>query len=143
MNVRTLLSEKNRTIWSIRPEKSVYEALEIMRRNEVGALIVMREDLVVGIISERDYARKVILEGKSSRETQVSEVMSRKVVYVEPGTSVDDCMALMTYKRHRHLPVIDNTKLIGVVSMGDIVKSIITEKENEIEHLVSYISGTY
>ena len=139
--VKQLLEEKGREVWSIGPEASVYEAIRLMAEKEIGSLLVMREGAVVGIVSERDYARKVDLEGRSSKETPVSEVMTARVAYARPDQSVDECMAMMTEKRVRHLPVMDGNELLGVVSIGDLVKSIIAEQQDTIKQLEQYISG--
>ncbi len=138
---RELLDNKGHDIWSISPERSVYEAIEMMAAREVGALMVMEGDRVVGVISERDYARKVIIKGRSSRKTRVSDVMTSRVVYAQPGQTVGECMALMTDKRVRHLPVMDQGRLLGVISIGDLVKAIIAEQQFTIEQLERYISG--
>ena len=124
------------------PEATVYNALELMAEKNVGAVLVMHANRLVGILSERDYARKVILHGKSSKDTPVREIMTERVVYVRPEQSAEDCMALMTDKRVRHLPVLQDDELIGVISIGDVVKSIISEQEFIIEQLERYISGT-
>jgi len=137
-----LLEEKGTHIWSIGPEASVYEAIELMAEKVVGALLVMEGSNVVGVISERDYARKVILKGRSSKETRISEIMTTRVIYVRPDHTLEECMALMTEKRIRHLPVLDAGNLIGVLSIGDLVKAIIAEQKFIIDQLTHYISGT-
>jgi CBS domain-containing protein len=139
--VKKLLKEKGYDIWSISPDAKVFEALQLMARKDVGALLVIEKGDLVGILSERDYARKVALEGKSSKETTVRETMTSKVIGVHPDNTVEDCMALMTEKHVRHLPVIDQDKLIGVISIGDVVKSIITDQGIIIEQLVNCITG--
>jgi len=144
--VRDLLKNKTKEVWSILPGSTVFEALKIMGEKEIGALMVMDEkDKVVGIITERDYARKVILQGKTSRETLVSEIMtpSDKMYTVAPDTSVEDCMVLITGKRIRHVPVFDGDNYVGLISIGDVVKSTISEKDTLIEHLSNYIGGKY
>lgn len=139
--VKQILQSKTRGIGilSISPDATVYDALKLMAEKEVGALLVMEADKVVGIISERDYARKVILHGKSSKEIHVSDIMTSKIIYVNTAQTVDECMALMTDKRVRHLPVYEDNRLVGVVSIGDLVKEAISEREYIIKQLESYI----
>ncbi len=139
--VRQLLQSKGREVWSIAPEAMVYDALKVMAEKSVGALVVLDAGQVVGIISERDYARKVSLQGKSDRTTPVKEIMTPKVVYVRPEQTIEECMALMTDKRIRHLPVMENDRLIGVISIGDVVKALISEQEFIIAQLENYITG--
>jgi CBS domain-containing protein len=139
--VRGLLQTKGQAVWSIGPDATVYQALELLAEKNVGALLVRDAGELVGIISERDYARRVELQGKSSRDTRVEEIMTRRVVYVRPEQSVEECMALMTEKRVRHLPVIEGDQLIGVVSIGDVVKAIIAAQEFMIQQLENYITG--
>lgn len=139
--VKQILNHKGTDVYSITSSAMIYEALEIMAEKKVGALLVIDDEKVVGIISERDYARKVALAGKSSRETPVHSIMTSKLIVVHPGENVDTCMAIMTNKRIRHLPVMDGEKLMGLVSIGDVVKSIITEQGLLIEHLTHYITG--
>lgn len=141
VTVRQCLQSKGGDIWSIRPEISVYEALEMMAERDIGALLVLEGEKLVGIFSERDYARKVILQGKSSRDTWVSEIMTSRVVFVRPEQTIEECMALMTEKHIRHLPVLDGERLVGVISIGDVVKAIITEQQFVIEQLEHYITG--
>ena len=144
--VRDLLKSKTKEVWSISPKSTVFEALKIMGEKEIGALMVMdKKDKVVGIITERDYARKVILKGKNSRETLVSEIMtpSGKMYTVTPDTLVEDCMVLITGKRIRHVPVFDGGQYVGLISIGDVVKSTISQKDMLIEHLSNYIGGKY
>ncbi len=137
--VRDLLRGRELQLYAISPQDTVYDALQEMARRNVGALPVMAGDDLVGIFSERDYARKVILHGRSSKEMSVSEIMSTRVAYVRPNQTIDDCMALMTQLRIRHLPVIDQEKVTGMVSMRDVVEDIISEKDFIIEQLVNYI----
>ncbi len=139
--VRQLLRTKPAEIWTIGPKATVYEALELMAGKDVGALLVLDRGRLEGIFSERDYARKVVLHGKSSRETTVGELMTQAVHYVTPQQTVEECLALMTEKRIRHLPVLDNGKLVGLVSIGDAVKCIIDEQQLTIRHLEDYITG--
>ena len=124
------------------PNSTVYDALKLMADKNVGAVLVMDAGRLVGILSERDYARKVILHGKSSKDTPIREIMTQRVVYVRPEQTAEECMALMTDKRVRHLPVLEDDQVVGVISIGDVVKSIISEQEFIIEQLERYISGT-
>jgi len=140
--VRELLRIKGQEIWSVSPDTPVYDALELMAEKNVGALLVLDGDKLAGILSERDYARKVILKGKASKNTPAREIMSENVVCVTPEQSVAECMALMTDKHFRHLPVIEDGKLVGVISIGDVVKAIISEQKFVIEQLEHYIAGT-
>jgi CBS domain-containing protein len=140
--VRQVLDRKGRAVHSIGPEASVFEALQKMADENVGALVVIEAGEVGGLLSERDYARKVILHGKSSKQMQVREIMSRRVVCVSLQQRMDSCMALMTENRVRHLPVLDNERLAGIVSIGDVVKAIIEDQQFTIEQLEHYIRGT-
>ncbi len=139
--VSAMLRSKGNNVYSVLPDATVFEALKIMADNGVGALIVLEGEKIVGVLSERDYARKVILLGKSSREAKVKEIMSDKVLFVQPHRTAEECMAIMINKRIRHLPVLDNEKLVGVISIGDVVKAVIDEKAFVIEQLEEYISG--
>lgn len=139
--VKTILLNKGYNVWSISPDAKIFEALELMAEKQIGALLVMEGDKVAGIITERDYARKVILTGKSSKETPVREIMTSKLICVTQDENVEDCMTIMTNKRIRHLPVMNENKLIGLISIGDIVKSIISEQGLLINHLTNYITG--
>jgi CBS domain-containing protein len=137
--VKEILEAKSHKLLSISPQASVLDALKLMADKDVGALVVLDGEGLAGIFSERDYARKVILHGKSSKATPVSEIMTHKVVCVRPDQSVEECMALMTDKRIRHLPVLDDRKVIGVISIGDVVKELISEQRFVIEQLEHYI----
>jgi len=140
--VKEILRAKGPEVWSITPDATVYDALKLMADRNVGAVLVMDANHLVGILSERDYARKVILHGKSSKDTLIQEIMTERVVYVRPEQTTEECMALMTDKRVRHLPVLEDDLVIGIVSIGDVVKSIISEQGFLIEQLEHYISGT-
>lgn len=137
--IADLLERKGRGVYSITPDSTVYEAIAEMAQKEVGALLVMEGEKLSGIISERDYARKIILEGKSSRETKVRDIMTSRVVSVRPERTVDECMAVMSESRIRHLPVVRDDHVVGVVSIGDLVKAIIADQQFEIEQLHHYI----
>lgn len=137
--LKQLLEAKGREVYSITPDARVFDALKLMADKSVGALIVMEGGRIAGVISERDYARKVILHGKSSHDLQVRDIMTAKVVTVHPGQTVEECMAMMTEKRIRHLPVTEGERLIGVLSIGDLVKEVIAEQRQTIEQLESYI----
>jgi CBS domain-containing protein len=141
--VRDLLAVKGNDVWSVTPETKVFDALRLMAEKRVGAVLVLEKDDLVGLFSERDYARKVILLGKSSKETPVKEIMSSKIVSVRPDQTTDECMSLMTDNRIRHLPVMKDGKLHGIITIGDVVKAVIAEKEDVIEQLEHYITGTF
>ena len=137
--VKHVLEEKGYDIWAIAPDVSVFAAIELMSEKKVGALLVLDAERLVGIISERDYTRNVILKGRSSKETLVKAIMTSPAICTDADLSIDGCMALMTEKGIRHLPVLENGKLIGVVSLGDLVRTIISEQESQIRGLESYI----
>ena len=138
-SLNQLLAAKGGQVYSIRPDATVLDALKLMAQKDVGALLVMEDTRVIGILSERDYARKVILQGKSSQDVPVREIMTADVVKVDPSKTVEECMGLMTQRRVRHLPVCEGDKLVGLVSIGDLVKEVIAEQEQTIKQLESYI----
>ena len=141
ITIKQFLGPEPKAVCTISPQDTAYKALEIMAEKDIGAVVVVKDEKVVGIFSERDYARKVILKEKSSKNTAVKELMTDKVCYVRPEQTMDECMALMTEKHMRHLPVIDGGKLIGIVSIGDVVKQIVKYKEFTIQQLENYITG--
>ena len=141
ITVRQLMRAKGPDVWHIAPDACVYDALKLMAEKGVGALVVLDGKELVGIISERDYARKVILKDKSSMDTPVSEIMTQEVISLNPEQSIQDCMTLMTDKRIRHLPVLEDDQLVGIVSIGDVVKAVISQQEFMIEQLERYIEG--
>lgn len=140
-SVRQVLNTKGFAVETITPESSVYDALQKMSNRELGALVVLKEGELCGLFSERDYARKVVLQGRASKDTQVQEIMTRRVITVQPQQTVEACMVLMTDKRIRHLPVVEEGRVIGIVSIGDIVKAVIEAQRLTIEELESYITG--
>jgi CBS domain-containing protein len=139
--VNQLLQRKGYEIETIDSSASVFEALKLMAEKEIGSLIVMQDEKIVGLFSERDYARNIILKGRTSKETQVNMIMSSQVIAVKPEQTTEECMAIMTEKRVRHLPVMKEEKIVGIISIGDLVKAIIEEQQFVIEQLVSYISS--
>jgi len=141
--IRAILNQKSREVFSISPDATVFKAVELMDAKNVGALLVMEQEQVVGIISERDYTRKVVLRGKRSRETKVAEIMSTNVTVTHPREPVEKCLRLMTDKHIRHLPVLDDERVVGVISIGDLVKHVISCQSAAIAHLESYIHGGY
>jgi len=141
VTVSQILQTKGDQVWTIEPQASVFDALKLMADKGIGALVVVEKEKVAGIFSERDYARKVILEGRSSKETPVRQIMTEHVITVEPATTLEVCMGLMTDRRIRHLPVMEDDHLVGVISIGDVVKAIISEQTYLIEHLSNYIVG--
>jgi CBS domain-containing protein len=141
--VRLLLDKKGRAVWSITPQETVYRAVQMMSERQVGALIVLSGGQLAGIVSERDYARKVILKGRNSQFTSVGDIMTTPVLYVTPEQTLEDCMRLMTTRRIRHLPVVERDAVVGVLSIGDVVNWIVSTQQQTIKHLHNYISGTY
>ena len=141
VTVRQLIERKGRDVWSIEPDASVFDAIKLMADKGIGALLVSNGGALVGILSERDYARKVILKGRSSKDTPVRDIMTSDVLVVSPERTMEECMALMTEKRIRHLPVIEDGKLVGVFSIGDVIKTMVSEQEFIIEQLENYIRG--
>lgn len=139
--VKQMIDEKSQELLFVSPDETVFVALKLMEKFDIGALVVLEKDKLVGIFSERDYARKVILLGKSSKDTFVSEIMTNKVMYVKPENTVEECMALMTKKRVRHLPVVESDRTVGVISIGDIVKEMMSEQKFIIDQLEQYIRG--
>ncbi len=139
--IAEILASKGRDVWSVQPTDTVLKALQVMAAHEVGAVLVMDGDRLVGIFTERDYARKVVLIGRSSRDSAITEVMTHEVVCVKPERSINECMALMTERRLRHLPVVDHKRVVGMVSIGDLVKATIDEQEFTINQLQLYVTG--
>jgi len=141
--VGSILRRKGNNVWSVSPEDSVLQAIALMADKSVGALVVLSGDDVVGMISERDYARKVVLKGRSSKDTLVKDIMTAPVVSVTPQQTIDECMRIVSAKSIRHLPVIDKTKVVGIVSVGDLVKQLVSIQGETIQYLHEYISGTH
>jgi CBS domain-containing protein len=141
--IASILKNKGCRIWSIDPEATIFDAIALMAEKAIGALLVVSGGKLAGIVSERDYARKVILQGRSSKETHVWEIMTRDVITVSPDHSVEECMRIITDHRVRHLPVLDGVELVGMVSIGDLVRAIIAEQAETIGHLHAYIGGRY
>jgi CBS domain-containing protein len=142
-HIGAILNQKEGNVFSIAPDATVFKAIEMMAAKNVGALLVLTGEKLVGIISERDYTRKVFVRGKSSKETRVDEIMSSDVMVTHPSESVDECLRVMTDKHVRHLPVLDGDKVVGVISIGDLVKHVISCQSAAIAHLENYISGGY
>lgn len=140
-HIREILGNKGGGVWNISPEATVFEALQLMADKNVGALLVTRADKLLGIITERDYSRKVVLKGRASKDTPVSDILSGHVIHVSPDHSVDECMRLMTEHRVRHLPVLEGNRIVGVVSIGDLVNWIISAQSSTIHQLETYITG--
>ncbi len=141
--IDSIINQKQGEVWSILPDAMVYDAVALMAEKNIGALLVIQDGQLVGILSERDYTRKVMLRGKKSRETKVSEIMSSNLTTVDPKRSVDDCLRYMTEKRIRHLPVVNEGQICGVISIGDLVKHVISVQSATLDHLERYISGGY
>ncbi len=141
--VRKVLQQKGQDVWSVAPDVWVYDAIEMMADKHVGALLVTVQGKLVGVISERDYARKVILQGKSSKHIRVMDIMTSPAIFTGPESSIQDCMRIMTNNHIRHLPVVESENVVGVVSIGDLVKWIISAHEETIQHLRHYIAGQY
>jgi CBS domain-containing protein len=141
--IGSILGKKRKEIWFVAPQASVYEAIAVMAEKSIGAVLVIADQRLVGIVSERDYARKVILKGRSSKETMVQEIMTRDLIIVSPENTVDECMRIMTERRIRHLPVLDRGKLVGIVSIGDLVNAVIADQAQTIDQLHTYIGSKY
>lgn len=139
--VKHVLQKKGTVVYTVSPDTSVYDALEVLESRNMGALVVVENERLIGIFTERDYARKVVLKGRSSKETLVRDIMTERPVFVTPDNTIDECMQIMTDNRIRHLPVLQNGKLIGIISIGDLVKFVIEEKNFIIENLEHYITG--
>ncbi len=142
-SIEVILNQKSRQIWSVAPDATVYDAVALMAEKNIGALVVVENGSLVGVISERDYTRKVMLRGKRSRETLVREIMTTQLTTVDPKQSVDDCLRFMTEKRIRHLPVVKDGEICGVISIGDLVKHVISAQSATLDQLERYISGGY
>ena len=141
ITIKDVLQEKGSTVWSVKSSDMAYDALKIFADKDIGAVLVMDEGKLSGIFTERDYARKVILKAKSSKDTTVGELMERELFYVTPADTIEHCMAIMTDKRVRHVPVLDDGKVVGIISIGDVVKQTIADQEFTIQQLKKYISG--
>jgi CBS domain-containing protein len=141
IQISEILSQKGGTVWSVLPDATVLEAIQLMADKNVGALLVTKDSHLVGVLSERDYTRKVVLKGRSSKDTPVRDIISGKVISVSPDHTVEECMRLMTEHRIRHLPVVQGTKILGVISIGDLVNSIISHQTSAIHQLETYITG--
>ncbi len=139
--IHEILTQKGATVWSVSPDITVFEAIQIMADKNIGALLVTEQGKLVGILTERDYTRKVALKGKSSKQTAVKEILSGDIIHVTPSHTVDDCMRLMTEHRVRHLPVLDAGQIVGIISIGDLVNWIITTQNSTIHQLQTYIAG--
>lgn len=142
-NIASILKSKGSAVWSVTPDATVYDALALMAERSIGALLVLSDGRMAGIVTERDYARKIVLQGKSSKDTPVHEIMTRAPVTVTPDHTVDECMVIMTQSRVRHLPVLEADRVAGIVSIGDLVNAIISAQAHTINQLHTYISGSY
>jgi CBS domain-containing protein len=140
-SVRQVLEAKGATALSLPPSATVYEALELMAKNDIGSVVVADGDCLLGMFTERDYARKLILQGRSSKDTRVSELMTSNILTVSPTQTIDDCMEMITDNRVRHLPVVEKGRLVGIISIGDVVKAVIADQQRTIQQLSSYIAG--
>lgn len=141
VSIREILSQKGNAVWSIAPETTVLDAIKLMAEKNVGALLVTKENRLVGVLSERDYTRNVVLKGRTSKDTPVREIISNRIISVSADHTVEECMRLMTEHRIRHLPVVEGNKILGVISIGDLVNSIISAQNSAIEQLETYITG--
>jgi CBS domain-containing protein len=141
IKVKEVLQKKGKQFWFVRPEQTIYEALQLMADKDIGAVLVMENQKLAGVFSERDYARKIVLHGLSSQNTKVGDFMTKGIIYVTPDTDIDDCMALMTQKRIRHLPVMENNQVTGIISIGDVVNAYINQQKITINDLENYIYG--
>ena len=141
--IGSILGRKGRQVWSVAPKATVYDAISLMAAKAVGAVVVISEGRLIGIVSERDYARKVVLQGRSSKDTEVREIMTDHLITATPENTVEECMSLMTHHRVRHLPVLEKGELVGIVSIGDLVNAIIADQAETIEHLHTYIASKY
>jgi CBS domain-containing protein len=139
--IGSLIGKKGGQVWSVAPTASVYDAIALMAEKEIGALPIVEDGRLVGIVSERDYARKVFLKGKASKETSVTDIMSTPVFSVSPAQTVEECMHIVTEKRFRHLPVVEDGRIVGIISIGDLVNWVITEQKQTIHHLEAFIAG--
>jgi CBS domain-containing protein len=139
-HVKKILHAKGNMVYSVGPDATVYSAIELMCEKNIGGLLILENEKLLGIFTERDYARKLILKGKSSKEAKIKELMTSDVITVTPHTNIDECMATMSAKRIRHLPVVEDGKVVGMISIGDVVKHVIEEQKDIIEHLESYIT---
>lgn len=139
--VKQILDTKEQAIWSVAPEETIFSAIQLMADKRIGAVLVMENNHLTGIFSERDYAREVILKGRSSKETPVRDIMTREVITIPSSHRIDDSLSLMTVHRIRHLPIVDKDQVVGIISIGDLVKMVISEQHSTIEHLENYIKG--